>query len=165
MDKNKSKMHIIAGFLREFSTIFTLTILSISLTARLLFIYFPEIQNLSTIFALEGIGLPYTSILQITCFSLIMAFISRLLFSGILVEKISFIMRYFIFFLATLFTTSIFLIIFKWIPTNYLQAWILFFIFFIVCFGTTIGVSLLITNLEDKKYNRLLEEYKIRYKK
>jgi hypothetical protein len=160
MDKDKNETAIISGFLKEFATIFTLTIIFFSLVAKILFNCFPEAQYMSTIFALEGTGLPYASILQVVCFSFIMAFISRLLFSGILAEKISFIMRYFIFFLAALFITSIFSIVFKWFPANYLQAWIAFFILFIVAAGSAIGISLLIVKLENRKYNRLLEEYK-----
>ena len=129
MDNEKNKAPLITGFLREFAAIFTLIVLSISLSGTFMSVYYPEIQNLSAIFALGRTGLPYTMILQSVGFALIIAFISRFLFSGYFTSKMSFMWRYFIFFLATLFTTSIFAILFKWFPVNNMQAWLYFFSF------------------------------------
>ena len=165
MDKEKNKISFITGFLREFSTIFTLIILSISLSGTFMSVYYPEIQRLSAIFALGREGLPYTAIIQSVGFALIMAFISRIIFSGYFTNKMPFLWRYFLFFLATLFTTSVFSIIFKWFPINILGAWLIFIPVFFIFFTIAIVFSFLLLKIEDKKYNKLLENYKNRHKK
>ena len=164
MDKENKNVSVITGFLREFATIFTLIVLSVSLSGTFMSVYYPEIRNLSSIFALGKEGLPYTAIFQSVGFALIMAFISRFLFSGYLTRKIPFIWRYFLFFLATLLTTSVFSIIFKWFTVNIPGAWLIFIPVFFIFFTIAIVLSLLLLKIEDKKYNRLLKNYKSRHK-
>ena len=160
MNKEKNNVPIITGFLREFATIFTLIVLCMSLAGKFISIYAHEIWNLSTIFALGGTSLPYTTIMQSAVYALIMAIVSRFLFSGYIITKISFIWRYFIFFLVTLLTTSVFAIVFNWFPVGIVQAWLVFIPIFFVFFAIAIGLSIVLLKFEDKKYNRLLEKYK-----
>ena len=162
MDNEKKNVSLITGYLREFANIFTLLVLSISLTGIFISFFYPETQNLSAIFALGREGLPYTAIMQSVGFALIMAFVSRILFSGYFSNKLTFMWRYFLFFLATLITTSVFSIIFKWFPVNNLRAWLIFIPVFFIFFTAAIVFSLILLKIEDKKYNRLLENYKSR---
>ena len=108
MDNEKRKAPYITGFLREFAAIFTLMILCTSLTGKLIFGYFSEIQQNSSIFALGGEGLPYEIILQSAVYALIMSFVSRFLFSEYIAVKISFIWRSLLFLFASLLTASVF---------------------------------------------------------
>ena len=164
MDNKKNRVSFITGILKEFSTIFTMIILSISFSGNFIFFLDREILNMSTIFTLGSAGLPYTTIAQSALFAIIMAFVSRFLFSEFFAIKISFLWRYIIFFLITLFTTSIFAIIFNWFPVYNLYAWLYFIAFFLLFFGIAIGFSFLFLRLENKKYNKLLENFK-RYNK
>ena len=164
MDNERKKVNSITGFLREFAKIFTLSILSISLNGKLILGYYSEIQYSSSIFVLGGEGLPYTTILQFAVFALIMSFISRFLFSENITAKISFILRSLLFLFASLLTAFVFSLLFKWIPVNNLLAWIAFFLFFFVFYFIAIGLSFIILKFEDKKYNKLLEKYKKKYK-
>jgi len=162
--ENERKVGLLTGFLREFSTIFTLLILCFSFIGKFVSIFIPNIQNLSSLFALEGAGLSYSTILQAFVFSIIMAFVSRFLFSNIIEIKISYFKRHIIFLFITLITTTIFSILFNWFPVNDIQAWFLFIPFFLVSCLIAIGLSILLMKLEDKKYNKLLENYKNKFK-
>ncbi|MCL2722135.1 MAG: hypothetical protein FWD47_12470 [Treponema sp.] len=164
MENERNKAGFLTGFLREFATIFTLFILCFSLVGNFVSIFIPDIQNLSTLFALEGAGLSYSTILQAFVFSIIMAFISRFLFSNIIEIKIPYLKRHIIFLFITLIITTIFSILFNWFPVNDIHAWFLFIPFFLVSCLTAIGLSILLMKLEDKKYNKLLENYKNKFK-
>lgn len=160
MENERKKVPFFTAFLREFAKIFTLMILSMSLAGKIFFNYNPEIQYFSSIFSLGGTGLPYTIILQSVGFAIIMAAASRFLFSEYIEMKISFIWRSILFLLTTLLTSSIFALFFKWIPVDNIQAWLISLLFFIIFYFVAIGFSLLLLKLEDKKYNKLLENYK-----
>ena len=164
MDNERKKVPLITGFLNEFARIFTMMILSISLVGKLIFYYNPDVQYYSSIFPLGREGLPYTIILQSAAFALIMSFVSRFLFSEIIAAKIPFIWRSFLFLLASLLTASVFSLLFKWIPANDLIAWLAFFLSFFIFYFIAIGLSFLILKIEDKKYNKLLANYKNKYK-
>ena len=163
MDNERKKVPYITGFLKEFATIFTLMILCTSLTGKLILGYYPEIQYSSSLFSL-GVGLPYTTILQSAFFALIMSAVTRFLFSEKVALKIPFIFRSLLYLFVTLLTASVFSLIFKWIPANNIQAWLYFFLFFFVFYFIAIGLSFIILKIEDKKYNKLLANYKNKYK-
>jgi len=164
MDNERKKVPFITGFLREFATIFTLCILSISLTGRLILGYYPEIQYSSSVFALGEAGLPYSTIFQSAIFALIMSAVTKFLFSENIAAKIPFILRSLFYLFSSLLTASVFSLLFKWIPANNLIAWLSFFLFFFVFYFIAIGLSFLVMKIEDKKYNKLLENYKNKYK-
>jgi len=164
MDNERKKVPYITGFLREFATIFTMMILCISLSGKIILGYYPDIQYSSSIFALGGDGLPYTIILQSAVFALIMSLVSRFLFSEYTAAKIPFVFRSLLFLLTSLLTASVFSLLFKWIPANNLIAWLAFFLFFFIFYFIAIGLSFLVLKIEDKKYNKLLENYKNKYK-
>ena len=162
MDNERKKVPYFTDFLREFATIFTLIILSISLTGKFIFDYYPDIQYSSSLFTL-GVGLPYSTILQSALFALIMSVATRFLFSEKITSKMPFIWRSLLYLFATLLTASVFSLLFKWIPANNLQAWLYFFLFFFVFYFIAIGLSFLVIKIEDKKYNKLLNTYKTKY--
>jgi len=164
MENDRIKTGFLTGFLREFATIFTLLILCFSFMGKFIYIFIPDIQNLSSILILEGKGLPYSAILQAFAFAFFMAFVSRFLFSENLNFKIPYIYRHIIFLLITLVTTSVFSTLFNWFPVNNIQAWILFIPFFFIACSIAIGLSFLLLKLEDKKYNKLLENYRNKIK-
>lgn len=154
------KQRFLTAYLREFATIFTLAVLSFSLIGYIISNTDIEMPNISTINIFDGTGLPYGIILQLFGFSLIMAFLSRLIFSEYFAEKLSFILRYILFMLSTFFITALFGALFNWLPKDNIYAWFLFVPVFFVCFTIAILMSFLVMRLDDKKYNKLLENYK-----
>ena len=118
----------------------------------------PEVQGMSTILALGNTGLSYNSILQIVLHALIMAIISKILFSRYFESKIRFLWRSFFLFLSVLFTTSIFIVVFQWFPIDNVYAWISFILSFIIWFTIVIALTFLALKIKDKKYNQLLKD-------
>jgi hypothetical protein len=164
MFEERNEAPFILELSRSFATVFTMSILAIVLAGLLVARYAPEAHDISTLFALKGMGLPYSTILQITGLSVILAFFNVLLLSGRFLAKMRFLTRFFLLFLAIFFTTSIFIIIFKWFPVDDLMAWISYVISFIISFSVCSGIVLLKFKLEDKKYNRLLTNFKAKRK-
>jgi len=159
MENDRKNTYFLSGLLREFTTIFTLLIICFSLIGYFFASGIFDIKIFSSIFALEGAGLPYPTILQAAVFAFIMALVSKILFSENIEIKTP-ILKHIIFMFITFLTTSVFSIIFDWFPVNNFYAWLLFVpSFFISCFTAT-ALSLLLLKLEDKKYNKLLENYK-----
>jgi len=162
MENERNKGYFLTGFLREFATIFTLVIICFTISRKIASAYFPEMINLSSIFKLEGAFLPYDIIYQSLAYAFIMALVSRFLFSNIFITKMPYISRHMIFSLVTLVITVIFSVLFNWIPVNNIFAWLLFVPFFFIACFTAIGLSFLLLKLEDRKYNKLLENYRNR---
>jgi len=163
MENERNKVYFLTGCLREFATIFTLVIICFTISRKLASAYFPEMMNLSSIFAMEGAFLPYDIIYQSLAYAFIMALVSRFLFD-IFITKMPYISRHMVFFLVTLIITIIFSILFNWIPVNNIYAWLLFVPFFFIACSIAIGLSFLLLKLEDRKYNKLLENYKNKFK-
>ena len=162
MYEERNEYPLISEILRYFGTIFSLAILVISLAVWQVTRYFPDVQNVSTLFVSGGIGLSFGTIMQIAGFSIILAFFSVLLFSERLIKKMRFLYRTFLFLLAILLTFSVFAIVFKWFAVDDIGAWIGFVLSTIFCFSISIGLTLLKFKLERNKYNKLLANYKER---
>lgn len=110
-------------------------------------------------------GLAYSSILQIFIFSFIQGIINILLLSNVLFKKMMLLWRLVLMFLLSLITAMLLCVLFNWIPNGDRLAWISFIILF--SFGFIIGTSAMIikTKLEDRKYGKLLFDYKAKQKK
>jgi len=153
---------LIVELARFFTIIFTMSILAMTLAGLLIARYIPATQ--STLFALKGMGLPYSGILQIAGLAFILAVFCVLITSDRFLVKMRFLSRFFLFLLSAFFTTSIFALIFKWFPLDNASAWISFTLSIIICFVIASGITLLRFKLQDKKYNRLLQNFKERHK-
>ena len=160
MDKEKNEPSFIMDLMRNLATIFTLSILSISLAGLLLTFYAPEGQDISTLFASGGIGLPYNVIFQVAGFSFILAIFSIVIISDRFIKKMRFWLRIILLFISAIITFSIFAIIFKWFPINDPLAWLGFIISSFICFVFSLGLTFIKFKIERKKYNKLLEKYK-----
>jgi hypothetical protein len=158
----KIKITLLLEFLRGFGAIFSLAILAMTIAGMLIGLFGQEMSDVSTLFAL-GSGLPYSTILQIAGFALIIAFFSVLLFSEHLQIKVRFLIRGLLLLLVTLITTSILAIVFNWFPPGSTQAWIGFVFCTIFCFTISFALTLVKIKLEGKKYSKLLADYKARH--
>jgi hypothetical protein len=111
----------------------------------------------------DEINLNLSALLETAAFSLLLAIISTLILSDLLLVKMRFLLRSFHFFVSTLFITITFAILFNWLDTDNSVAWIGFILTFVICFAIGIGIKLLKFRFDDKKYSKLLEEYKSRH--
>jgi hypothetical protein len=162
MYEERNESPLISEILRYFGTIFTLSILVISIAVSQVSKYFPDMKDIYSLFSSDGIGLSFGTILQIAIFSIVLAIFSVLLISDRLITKMRFLYRMYLFLLATLLTFSIFAIVFTWFPVNDIGAWIGLVLSTIICFSISIGLTLLKFKLERKKYDKLLANYKAR---
>jgi len=163
MNKELNGASFFTQILRTTATIFTLSVLVISIVGIILTRYDPNYREAYSLFALAPLGLTYNTILQIAWGSIILAVISTFLFSEHFLFKMRFLMRTIIFLFMTFIIFSLFAIIFKWFPVNEPMVWIRFFVSTFVCFFISIGITLVKQKQEGKKYNKLLESYKGRH--
>jgi len=162
MYKEQNEVPFITELARFFTIIFTMSILAMVFAGLLVARNLPEAQDISTLFSLKGAGLPYNSILQIAGLSFMLAVLCVLITTDRFLIKIRFLLRFSLFLLSVFFTTSIFAIIFKWFPIDNAEGWISYILSTIICFALASGITLLNSRLQNKKYNRLLQNFKER---
>ena len=152
------------GFAQIFMQItiitFAYAIIVISITGWL---FGEEAQERSALFALGNAGLSFQSIMQIFILSVIIGLISAILTSDIIFKKTMLLWRYIFIWFSSLVASGIFAAVFRWLPLDLLEGWILFIVcltvfFFIGAFGLALK-----TKLEEKRYNKLLSEYRIKH--
>ena len=161
MIEKKYRTALTIEFAQRFTVIFSLAIIAITIAGMLIGLNGQDMRDVSTLFTFNS-GLQYSTIIQIAGFSLIIALFSLLLFSEHMQTKIRFLSRGFLLLLATLVTTSIFVVIFNWFPPDSIQGWIGFVLCTVVCFAVSFALTTLKLKLEGKKYTKLLADYKER---
>jgi len=166
MEDKQNRTSFIVELLQRFAALFSQAVLIFSISGMLVAKskYASQTLSLSTLFAPDGKGLPYASVLQLAGCSIIIVFFSMLLFSDYFQSKISFFFRSFLLFLATLAASSVFAVIFKWYPLDNIQSWLIFLFFAAAGFALMYAFIMLKLKMEEKKYNRLLQNYKARHK-
>jgi hypothetical protein len=162
MDKERNNDSLFSVLLRSFGVNFTLTILVILFVGILVSRYAPGASEISTLFSPVG-AISYGAILQFAGLSCIITFFIVLFLSDRFFIKMRFLLRFFLIFLSTLLSTAVFAIVFKWLPLDSLFPWIYFVLSFIICFLICSGAGILKFKLENKKYNKLLENYKAKH--
>lgn len=160
MDNEQDKRSIITEVLQSFAIIFTITHLSFLVVGFFVPHYLPKIYKYSSVFALNGAGLSNGTILQIAGLSIFLGFFKVLFLSYQVFLKMRFLPRYFLLFLASLITVSVFSIIFEWFPKDNTKAWIAFVSWFSICFLISAVIIFIKFKILDKKYDRLLKVYK-----
>jgi len=157
MDEELNRTPFIIEFLHKFAVCFTTVLLVFSFLTMLIVRYYPEAQNESALFA-PGTGFSFSTIIQITGFSVAIAIFNILLFSKRSPVKMRYPYRMPCFILLTLLAGSAFSAIFSWFPVNDPEAWS----GFATGFSITACLAYLSTRKKEKKYNRLLANYKAR---
>ena len=164
MYEDRNETPFIAELAHFFTIIFTMSILAIVIAGLMVTRYAPEVQDISTLFAPGGIGLSYSTILQIAGLSIILACFCIFITSGRFLVKMRFLLRFLLFLLTTFFTTSVFIVIFKWFPLDNVLEWIRYSLSIIICFAIASGITYIKFRLQTRKYNRLLANFKARQK-
>jgi len=160
MNTEKNGALFFLEIFRGFLFYFAITILAMSIAGIMVAHFYPEAKNESTLFALGKAGMPYSTILQLAGFSLILAVVSVLLLSEYFFVKMRFLHRVLFLILSALLVSLVFSVIFKWFPVNSLQAWLRFVLSTFISFAVSSCLTLIKFKLEGKKYNKLLANYK-----
>ena len=152
------------GFAQIFMQItiitFAYAIIVISITG---WFFGEEAQERSALFALGNAGLSFQSIMQIFILTVIIGLISAMLISDIIFKKTMLLWRYIFIWFSCLVASGIFAVVFRWLPLDLMEGWIIFIIFHTVFFFVGAFGLALKAKLEEKRYNKLLSEYRIRH--
>ncbi len=160
MDRELGKVSFFTRFTRNIITIFSLSVFAISAAGMTAAHFAPNMQEMSSMFAFAPAGLTYNTIMQLACFSIVMAAVSAVLFSEYFVDKLRFLWRISILFIATLVVFYVFSVICNWFNINEPLILLVFFLSTVICFSISIGLTIVKLNIERKKYGKLLEKYK-----
>jgi len=155
MDNEYEKKPFILELMRNFTNIFTLSVLAISFAGLMVNHYIPDVIYISVLFTFG-----HNILLQIAVFSFILAFFCILLITERFISRMRFWLRILLLFFSASVIFSVFAVIFKWFPIDDLQTWLGFIICTIICYVFSVSLTLLKFKLEGKKYNRLLANYK-----
>jgi len=105
-------------------------------------------------------GMSYQSIAQIFLLSLIFGALLTIFMSEIFFKKVMLLWRYMIFIFLSSVTLCLFAIIFQWFRIDMREAYLTMALLFIVFFTIGIIPVIIRTKLNDKRYKKLLSEYK-----
>jgi len=150
------KKNIAKLFSQNLSTTFVLAMMAITLTG--LFFVDSEVVN-EGLFRLNG-GISYEGIVQIFIWSCIISGLMVALTSDIWFRKIMLLWRVAVLLLLSTAFSAGFVIVFRWFPIDDWEAWVAFLTFFIAGFGGGLVTMVAKTKMEDRRYNKLLSEYK-----
>ena len=107
-----------------------------------------------------GEGLPFEGILQFFLWSCILSGLTVVLAEDIWFSKVMLLWRLAVLILLAVAVSALFAIVFRWFPLDSWETWATFLGFFTVCFGGGLTVAVVKTRIEDRRYNKLLSEYK-----
>jgi len=159
MDNENTKQPFIIELMRNFTTIFTLSVLAISIASITVDRFLPEIRDIQTLFTS---GNTFISIIQIAVSSFILSFFCVLLITDRFISKMRYWLRLLLLLLSALLIFSVFGIIFNWFPVNNPQIWLRFILCTVICYILSISLTLIKFKIEGNKYNKLLANYKAR---
>ncbi|MCL2357854.1 MAG: hypothetical protein FWC70_12010 [Defluviitaleaceae bacterium] len=145
-------------FGRNLSATFVSAMMPITL-AGMLFVDSEAVHE--GLFQLSG-GITFEGIVQIFIWSCIISGLMVALTSDIWFGKIMLLWRVAVLMLSAIVVSAGFAVAFRWFPLNVWEAWATFLVFFIAGFGGGLATLVAKTKIEDKRYNRLLSEYKFK---
>jgi len=153
MDEKKS---IVSIFSQNWMTTFVPAILAMTF-AGLFFV--DSTQEHEGLFRLSE-GLAFEGIIQIFIWSCIISVLITVLTSDIWFSKIMLLWRAVVLMFLVIVVTIGFVIAFRWFPLNYWEAWAAFLGLFALGFGGGLVAMVAKTKIKDRRYNKLLSEYK-----
>lgn len=154
--------HMGEGFFQNVIIIFAYSVIAISVVGWLVGDSEKEIGGL---YGLGSQGLLYKSIFQIFISSIVMGGIRTLLLSDLIFKKMMILWRSVLLLLLTLVSVGLLAVLFRWFPIGEWEAWAGYVISVIVCFIIGSSAMIIKTKLLDKRYDKLLSDYKEKQKK
>lgn len=145
------KKDTIFDFMINVMVIFAVAVISICVFT---FCFGADAKDVSPIFALGEKGIPLSTIIQFLVMSFIITILRWIFFTDKLIKTSSLTFRIVFMFIAVIIAIAILAATFQWFPVNMAKPWIMFFI----CFAISATVSIIISNLKEKKDNEKLQE-------
>ena len=157
MDENKS---LIVIFFNQVITVFGLAIIVISIVG---WVVGDVTKSVESLLSIGRDGLSYASLLQVLIFSVVQGIFRITIVSDLFFKNMMLLWKLVLMFSASIISAIVFSILFHWFPTNSFEAWKWFIISMIVSFTIGVILTLIKLKLENKKYNKLLINYKIKH--
>ncbi len=117
-------------------------------------------QNFSTMFSMGSEGLSVATMMQFLLVSVLITFWRFLFFTDKIIKNLSLAIRTVGMFIAVVVTIVLFVILFGWFPVGFWQAWLGFFVSFLISVAASVGVSVLKEKSENEKMTKALERLK-----
>jgi len=149
--------NIFSVFFQHTIVTFAYSIIAMTVTGLILTGY-RELHEVLSILGREGLA--YQSVAQIFALSAVLGALITLLTSDIILKNVMLLWRCALLLFLALVTCGLFIVIFHWFPLDLWQAWIGFISFFVTFFMIGLGAMIVKTKLEDKRYEKLLSDYK-----
>ena len=156
MDEKKS---ITKEFLQLVTTVFTYAVLAMSILGWLIG---DTAQEITTVFIIGNEGLSHQTIFALILFSAINSGLA-LLISRVF-KNLMLLWQLIITMFVCLVTTGVLLISFRWLPLDSWTSWVEFAVGFVGLFIIASAILIIKTKLEDRRYEKLLSEYKVKQK-
>ncbi|MCL1845154.1 MAG: hypothetical protein FWF77_04545 [Defluviitaleaceae bacterium] len=157
MDEKKSAFKL---FYTHLSSTFISSVMSIVLAGMLL----ADSENVQGGLFRLGEGLAYEGVIQIFLWSCVISGLTVVLTSDIWFGKIMLLWRAAVLMFLAVAVSALFALVFRWFPIDMWEAWATFLAFFIIGFGGGLAVAVAKTKIEDRRFNKLLSEYKSKKK-
>lgn len=138
-------------------TIFGVTILILAVLSGLCG---EEAEEVSTIFALGGRGIPTVTVFQFFLTSVLTSVLNGLFFSDKLMKRMPIWGRTVGMLITEVLMIVIFVAAFGWFPMDMWEPWLMFFVTFLVCFGVSVAVTALRERAENRKMELALNKMK-----
>lgn len=117
-------------------------------------------KQYSSMFQLGKTGVAVVTLMQYLLSSVIITSLRWLIFTDILIKRVSIVIRTVVMFVCVILLTGIFAAIFQWFPIDDIKSWIMFFVCFFVCSCISVVVSAIKEKSDNKKMQEALEHLK-----
>ena len=151
--KTQVKYHFIA----QVFILFAFDVLFLMIFATL---FGEEAKEVSSLYSLGSTGISIFTLSQFLLNSVVIIFIKTIFYSEHIFKKMSAFLRTALMLFCIFTSTIFFIIVFEWFPLDHAQGWIGFLLCFMLGFFGSITYLLIRTNYENKRYDKLLSDYK-----
>ena len=115
--------------------------------------------EVSSVFQLKDSGIALTTLLQYLLMSIIVTTLRMVFFTDIFIKNASLVIRTIALFIFIIPIIAILASTFGWFPVHMWQAWLAFFLCFIVCATISIAISAIKEKRENEKLQAALENF------
>jgi len=151
---------VLSVFLRVFTTVFTMAILSMTAMGMLVARHAPDMAHGTAFAALAYAALPFAVVVQMAGYSAVIAGLSMLLASGRFFPGMRPARRMIVFVSAHILACALFAAVFGWVRRDEPAAWLFFALAVSLFTCAGFGLSFLKLRLESRRYDRLLANFK-----
>ena len=145
------KKSTIFDYLTQIMIIWGISVLSLCLFCSL----FGEVaKQYSSMFQLGKTGVAVVTLMQYLLSSVIITSLRWLIFTDILIKRVSIVIRTVVMFVCVILLTGIFAAIFQCFPIDDINSWIMFF----VCFFVRSCISVVVSAIKEKSDNKKMQE-------